>query len=160
MSRLKTNGIVSGVHVWMSRVTCTNEACHVWRRIGRSHPIVGGVQVWKIWSCLSRINESCHAYERVMSHIWKSHVNSRSNRKAPDNISAPYSLPWMSYVTCTGWQRPIGCLKLQVIFRKRATDYRALLRKMTCKDKASYESSPPCSHVSCHQCPLKGVVME
>jgi len=42
----------------------------------------------------------------------------------------------------TGWQRPIGCLKLQVIFRKRATDFRALLRKMTYKDKASYGSSP------------------
>jgi len=41
----------------------------------------------------------------------------------------------------TGWPRPIGCLKLQVILRKRAT--RALLRKMTCKDKASYGSSPP-----------------
>jgi len=31
----------------------------------------------------------------------------------------------------TGWRRPVGCLKLQVIFRKRATNYRALLRKMT-----------------------------
>jgi len=37
--------------------------------------------------------------------------------------------------------RPIGCLKLQVIVRKRAANYRALLRKMTCKDKASYASS-------------------
>ena len=45
----------------------------------------------------------------------------------------------------TGWRRPIGCLKLQVILRKRATNYRALLRKMTCEDKASYGSSPPCS---------------
>jgi len=26
-----------------------------------------------------------------------------------------------------GWRRLIGCLKLQVIFRKRATNYRALL---------------------------------
>jgi len=43
----------------------------------------------------------------------------------------------------TGWRRPIGCLKLQVIFRKRATNYMALLRKMTYKDKASYGSSPP-----------------
>ena len=42
----------------------------------------------------------------------------------------------------TGWQRPIGCLKVQVIFRKRATNYKALLRKMTFKDKASYGSSP------------------
>jgi len=45
----------------------------------------------------------------------------------------------------TGWRRPTGCLKLQVILRKRATDYRAVLQKMTYKDKASYESSPPCT---------------
>jgi len=30
----------------------------------------------------------------------------------------------------TGWQRPKGCLKLQVIVHKRATSYRALLRKI------------------------------
>ena len=35
--------------------------------------------------------------------------------------------------------------KLQIIFHKRATKYRSLLRKLTCKDKGSYESSPPCS---------------
>ena len=29
--------------------------------------------------------------------------------------------------------------------RKRATNYRALLRKMTHEDKASYKSSPPCT---------------
>jgi len=45
----------------------------------------------------------------------------------------------------TGWQRLIGCLKLLVIFRKRTTNYRALLRKMTYKDKASYASSAPCT---------------
>ena len=44
----------------------------------------------------------------------------------------------------TGWRRPIGCLKSQVIFRKRATTYRALLQKMTCKDKVFDGSSPPC----------------
>jgi len=37
---------------------------------------------------------------------------------------------------CTGWRRLLGCLKLQVIFRKRATNYRALLRRMTYEDKA------------------------
>ena len=45
----------------------------------------------------------------------------------------------------TGWLRPIGCLKLQVIFHKRATNYRAVLQKMIYEDKASYGSSPPCS---------------
>ena len=43
-----------------------------------------------------------------------------------------------------GWRRLIGCLKLQVIFHKRATTYRALLRKMSSQDKVSYGSSPSC----------------
>ena len=49
--------------------------------------------------------------------------------------------------TCgnTGWRRLIGSPKLQIIFHKRAIKYRSLLRKMTCKDKGSYESSPPCT---------------
>ena len=44
----------------------------------------------------------------------------------------------------TGWPRLIGSPKLQILFRERATKYRSLLRKMTYKDKGSYESSPPC----------------
>jgi len=32
-------------------------------------------------------------------------------------------------------------------FRKRATIYRALLRKMTYEDKASYGSTPPCMYI-------------
>jgi len=44
----------------------------------------------------------------------------------------------------TGWRRHIGSPKLLIIFHKRAIKYRSLLRKMTCKDKGSYESSPPC----------------
>ena len=46
----------------------------------------------------------------------------------------------------TGRRRPVGCLKLQVIFRKRATNYRALLRKMKYKDG----SLPPC--IYCGSC--------
>ena len=46
-----------------------------------------------------------------------------------------------------GWRRPIGCLQSQVMFRKRATIYRALLRKMTYTDKASYDSTPPCVYI-------------
>ena len=44
----------------------------------------------------------------------------------------------------TEWRRIIGSPKLQVIFHKRATKYTSLLRKMTYKDKGSYESLPPC----------------
>ena len=37
------------------------------------------------------------------------------------------------------------CPKLHVISRKRATNDKALLRKMTYNDTASCGSSPPCS---------------
>jgi len=49
----------------------------------------------------------------------------------------------------TLWRRPIGCLKLQVIFRNRATDYRALLRKMTYTEMVSCGPWPPCISSLC-----------
>jgi len=48
-----------------------------------------------------------------------------------------------SWVTL--WRRLIGSPKLQIIFHKRSIKFRSLLRKMTWKDKGSYESSPPCT---------------
>jgi len=63
-------------------------------------------------------------------------------------ILRPHSCCSGTRFASTGWQRLIECLKLQVIFRKRVTNYRALLRKMTCKDKASYGSSTPCTHTT------------
>jgi len=49
----------------------------------------------------------------------------------------------------TGWRRWIGCLELQVSFRKRATNYRALLQEIIHKDKASNVlRHPVLSHVS------------
>jgi len=41
-----------------------------------------------------------------------------------------------------GLQRLIGCLKLRVIFRKRATNHRARLRKMTYKDNPMFLHHP------------------
>jgi len=55
----------------------------------------------------------------------------------------------MQYVY-TGWRRLIGSPKMQIIFLKRASKYRSLWRKITYKDKGSYESSPPCSAISLH----------
>jgi len=56
--------------------------------------------------------------------------------------------PEMNRSTDTAWRRPLGCLKLQVIFRKRATNYRALLRKITYGDKAFNDSTPPCTSIA------------
>ena len=54
-------------------------------------------------------------------------------------------LRFASWELVPEWRRPIGCLKLQVIFHKRATNYRAFLWKMTYKDEASYDCMPPCT---------------
>jgi len=51
----------------------------------------------------------------------------------------------------TGWRRLIRCLKSQVIFRKRANNYRAFLRKMTYENKAFYDSTPPCTCIAVEQ---------
>ena len=59
-----------------------------------------------------------------------------------ENIRFGNHLDWVEGVT--GWRRLIGSPKLQIIFHKKATKYRALLLKMTYKDKGSYESSPIC----------------
>ena len=62
------------------------------------------------------VNGSCHEYKWVVAQTWQG----------------------------TGWRRLKGSPKLQINFHKRAIKYRSLLRKMTNKDKGSYESSPPC----------------
>ena len=126
----------------------------------------------------THMNESWHAYEWVMGHIWKlatwastsiivvlyewamAHTYMRHGIYTYE--CEPHK--WMSHGTyifeCvmshmwmlstwadTGWRRLIGCLNLHVIFRKRATMYRALLRTMHYQNKASYGSSPPCSAI-------------
>jgi len=60
------------------------------------------------------------------------------------HLNILYTLHYNIY---TGWRRLIGCLKLQVFFRKRTTNYRALLRKMTYEGKASCGSTPPCMYM-------------
>jgi len=59
----------------------------------------------------------------------------------------------------TEWKRPIGCLKLQVILRKRANNYRILWREITYKDKASYGSSPLCTLALVCRSPLDNLTV-
>jgi len=104
----------------------------------------------------------CLAYEwstRVTSEWVVSRIDWVMYLYTP-SISGTYSYVWRGWfvivtwivqicdvtptyhVQITVWRRPIGCLKLQVVFRKRATNYRALMRKITYKDKASYDATP------------------
>ena len=55
-------------------------------------------------------------------------------------------------VTDTGWRRLIGSPKLQIIFHKKATKYKSLFRKMTYKDRGSFESLPPCTRLDEDSC--------
>jgi len=59
-----------------------------------------------------------------------------------ENVCAEWRSRLIDILKGTGWRRPIGCHKLLVIFRKRATNYRALLRKVTDENRASYDSTP------------------
>ena len=52
-----------------------------------------------------------------------------------------YTNVFNTNILCTGWRRLIGSPTLQIIFHKRATKYRSLLREMSDEDKGSYESS-------------------
>jgi len=79
-----------------------------------------------------------HTLQHVLQHIPSSYTTTPL-------LSKTLSLPLATPTLATGWRRHIGCLKLQVVFCKRATNYRALLQKMTYKDKASYDSTPPCT---------------
>jgi len=81
------------------------------------------------------------------------HHSTKPPQKATHSTTPPQKSPtfpqyyiyeppiYRSYTT--GWRRLITSPKLQIIFHKRATKYRSLLRKMNYKNKGSYKSSPP-----------------
>jgi len=54
-----------------------------------------------------------------------------------------HTIVYYIHLYVTRWRRCIGYLKLQVSFRQKATNHRALWREMTYRDKAYYSSSPP-----------------
>jgi len=111
------------------------------------------------WSCITQMSDNSsvwnvicliHTCAIMHSHVGVYDMTNRCHGKHMW-INTPMSATWVSrrwviiHLCATGWRRPVGCLKLRVIFHKRATNYRALLQKMTYKDRAFYASSPPCT---------------
>jgi len=88
------------------------------------------------------LDRSCFEWHNALDFMFAQFCTQRLQSYSHHSSYRPVPLGVCGH-THTGWPRPIGCLKLQGIFCRRATDCRALLRKMTCKDKASYGSWPP-----------------
>jgi len=108
-----------------------------------------------IMSHVTFMNELCHE-QWVMSNVCTSYVTNSLCRELASienlrDTTRDKGRPCIMgqchmYERVTGWRRLIGSPKLQIIFHKRATKYRSLLRKMTYKDKGFYESSHPVCH--------------
>jgi len=82
-----------------------------------------------IWICGDGMHiRHLHTGTQINTHA---HADANTRRRTCSHTTARVR------ISSTGWRRPKGCLKLQVSFRKRATNYRALSRKITYKDKAS-----------------------
>jgi len=79
-----------------------------------------------------------------MCHLTRSYMRHDSFKLATCPIS------YWRHASDPGWQSCMHtCLKLQASFCKQAINYsKALLLKMTCKDKASYTFSLPCIYVT------------
>ena len=118
-------------HIWMSHVAHMNESCRTYEWV-TSHMSTSNVT---LMSHITHIWMSCCTCQWVISHIWLSHVTHMNESCHVCQRVTLYI--WMSHVTRTGWRRLIGTPKLQMIFHKRATKHRSLLRKMIYKDKGS-----------------------
>jgi len=114
-------------HIYVSHVTCMDESRHTYKWV-TSH-------VWM--SHITHMDDPRHVYECVASCVWVRHDTPR------EWAMRYFSMSRCQTASTTGQRRYIGCLNLQVSFRKRSTHHRALLREMTSKDKAFYASLPP-----------------
>ena len=122
---------VSVCHRVSQTITTNDDLCQIPGLLSSAENVLLGCQSWDV-SNSSFTPRSLHSIQVCGSVLQYIAVC----------CSALQSVAECCWVT--GWQRLIGSPKLQIIFHKRATKYRSLLRKMTYKDKGSYESWPPC----------------
>jgi len=132
----------------MSHVTHIYEPCHTCEHVTWAMP-----HVWtRHMSHATRVNTS-HIY---MSHATRVNTSHKVTSHKVTSTRALYQMSHITYTnkfcrTCEGvkrvlWYRVAKIHRMPYVaglFRKRATNCRALLWKMTCTYRASYEAWPP-----------------
>jgi len=154
-------------HTWMSHVTTwhdNNVQSFRPTNIGRIAYFVHFLCFWRDCTGHSNIWWESGFRMRIrvrsglfFSFVWPTVVTDSQNplycntqstittKCAMPTVGAHSPYPTQSLIHNTIWRRLMECLKLQVIFRQKATKYRALSRNMTCKEKVFYGYSPPCT---------------
>jgi len=132
-----------GVYIDLGVCICMRYACIGWRRS------VGHQTCHELIPHMSRNHLIVtNPYMRYACTGWRRSVGHQTCHELIPHMSRNHLIvtnPYMRYA-CTGWRRCVGCLKGLVSFRKRATNFKALVLKMTYKDKAPYDATPPCMH--------------
>jgi len=98
---------------------------------------------------MTRVTKYNHTYICVYIHVLHRHLGHTAFAvyfSGPKSVVTVFfffqiHVPWSRHVA--GWRRCIGGLTLQVIFRKRATNYRALLRKITTQTRHAMHLGHP-----------------
>jgi len=129
-------------HTEMSHVTHINVFCQTYQeRVGEmthdSHSY--DIESWALdLEPVTQYHNYTHPHPRTQCHSNDACLTHSWYRVTVTQCYGGWLMHALEFVTqyhtcihCTEWRRPIGCLKLQVIFCKRATNYRALLRKIT-----------------------------
>jgi len=116
------------------RTTCQRQIKHRINLPAFSKP---HLEIKKWGNPSSFVSRVFHRFPSSRNSDWRLCVALRAN-----HVRTRQKLTQRRYVS-TGWRRLIGSPKLQIIFHKRATHYRSLLRKMTHKDKGFYKSPQP-----------------
>jgi len=132
----------------LAAVSQIHVSLHVCRSFSAKEPLIIGLfcREWpiKIRATVSQIHVALHVWHIYTCTDIQIYICICVCVWERESVSTAIENQWtVALGIATGWRRLNGCLKLQVIFRKRATNYRALLQKMTHKDKAFYDSTLP-----------------
>ena len=89
------------------------------------------IQIAKVKRKLPKSNANCQSQMQIAKVKDISKLLPITYTLPKSNTNCQSQMQIAKVKDITEWRRLIRCLKLQVIFRKRATNYRALLRKET-----------------------------